>query len=115
MADDDVVFIGNSFTKSYHKLIADRLRVAGDEDSWHGVYTWFSKPLYDEGGALAFLGAVSARRALFFSCPVRGKYVIPISQKVKLEKSPRLKCKSKSHHLEIKAAQPFDGYIFLKN
>lgn len=43
----DVVFIGNSYGKSYHKTIGDHVVKAGDSSDWHGVYTWFSEPIAD--------------------------------------------------------------------
>lgn len=47
ITDNDVVFIGNSSAKSYHKLIGDHPVTKGDRSTWHGVYTWFSQPLTD--------------------------------------------------------------------
>ena len=47
VADDDVIFIGNSYSKSYHKLIGDHVVKAGDHSAWHGIYTWFSRPITD--------------------------------------------------------------------
>lgn len=44
---DDVVFIGNSWGKSYHKCIGDYTVKDGDRSSWHGVYSWFRKPITD--------------------------------------------------------------------
>lgn len=45
--DNDVVFIGNSWSKSYHKTIGGKNITAGDSTSWHGIYTWFSTPVAD--------------------------------------------------------------------
>ena len=45
--DSDVVFIGNSWSKSYHKTIGGKNISAGDSTSWHGIYTWFSAPVTD--------------------------------------------------------------------
>lgn len=45
--DNDWVFIGNSYSKSYHKTIGDKQVKAGDETMWHGVYTWFVEPVLD--------------------------------------------------------------------
>lgn len=47
VTDNDVVYIGNSSSKSYHKLIGDHDVKAGDTTQWHGVYTWFSQPITD--------------------------------------------------------------------
>lgn len=45
--DNDVVFIGNSWGKSYHKCIGDYSVSGGQQSDWHGVYSWFRKPLTD--------------------------------------------------------------------
>ena len=44
---DDVIFIGNSWSKSYHKCIGDHGVTSGDQTSWHGVYSWFREPITD--------------------------------------------------------------------
>lgn len=64
----DVVFIGNSNAKTYHKLIADKRAAAGDKFSWRGVYTWFTAPIEDDGEVLCYEGIVDGRRALFIDC-----------------------------------------------
>ncbi len=47
VSDNDVIFIGNSWGKSYHKCIGD-YSVTGDQQSdWHGVYSWFRQPVTD--------------------------------------------------------------------
>ncbi len=43
----DVVFIGNSWSKSYHKVIGDYTVRDGDQSTWHGVYSWFKEPIRD--------------------------------------------------------------------
>lgn len=40
LGSSDIVFIGNSYGKSYHKLIANKQRQIGDTDIWKGIYTW---------------------------------------------------------------------------
>lgn len=45
--DNDVVFIGNSYGKSYHKIIGSQTIQAGKKTTWHGVYTWYKTPLTD--------------------------------------------------------------------
>lgn len=60
----DVVFIGNSYGKSYHKLIADKQMRNGSEINWRGVYTWFTKPLADDD-VLCYEGVIGGRKALF--------------------------------------------------
>ena len=47
VAANDVVFIGNSYSKSYHKLIGDHSVTKGDRSAWHGIYSWFSEPITD--------------------------------------------------------------------
>ncbi len=71
VADDDWVFIGNSYSKSYHKLIGDRTVKAGDETLWHGVYTWFTRPVVDEcgsaedSGTFIYKGFLNGEETLF--------------------------------------------------
>lgn len=43
--DDDVVFIGNSYGKCYHKLMGDYQVQRGMTTYWKGAYLWFSKYL----------------------------------------------------------------------
>ena len=43
----DVVFIGNSWGKSYHKVIGNYAVKEGDASKWHGVYSWFKEPVRD--------------------------------------------------------------------
>lgn len=45
--DDDIVFIGNSWSKTYHKLIGMHPVKAGDRFGWHGIYSWFREPVSD--------------------------------------------------------------------
>ena len=45
--DDDVIFIGNSWGKSYHKCIGDYAVSGGQQSEWHGVYSWFREPVTD--------------------------------------------------------------------
>lgn len=47
VADNDVVFIGNSWSKCYHKTIGAHSVSAGDHSAWHGIYSWFDKPISD--------------------------------------------------------------------
>lgn len=39
--DNDWVFIGNSYGKSYHKTIGNRYLKKNDYLCWHGVYSWY--------------------------------------------------------------------------
>lgn len=45
--EDDMTFIGNSWGKSYHKVIGNHMVMAGDASLWHGVYSWFNTPVKD--------------------------------------------------------------------
>lgn len=45
--DDDIVFIGNSWSKSYHKVLGMHPVSKGDRISWHGIYSWFREPITD--------------------------------------------------------------------
>ena len=61
--DDDWVFIGNSYTKAYHKTIGGKAVRKGDTTRWHGIYSWFDRPLVDTPHSFAyraFYGGVPA-------------------------------------------------------
>ncbi len=45
--DDDIVFIGNSWTKNYHKVLGLNPVKYGDSINWRGIYSWFDAPLSD--------------------------------------------------------------------
>lgn len=45
--DDDIIFIGNSWSKTYHKIIGMQPVKAGDRFNWHGIYSWFREPITD--------------------------------------------------------------------
>lgn len=70
LGDGDIVFIGNSSAKSYHKLISRQRFENGDRIAWRGVYTWFAEPLADDAGLFCYEGAVAGRRALFLDVRV---------------------------------------------
>ena len=70
LGDGDIVFIGNSSAKSYHKLISRKRFENGDRIAWRGVYTWFAEPLADDAGLFCYEGAVAGRRALFLDVRV---------------------------------------------
>lgn len=64
----DVVFIGNSYSKSYHKTIGGAVLKYGDETYWKGVYSWFVNPLADttaENGYFAYNGYFDGEPAVF--------------------------------------------------
>lgn len=46
-SDNDVIFIGNSWSKCYHKTIGSHSIKTGDSSDWYGIYSWFKKPLAD--------------------------------------------------------------------
>lgn len=64
---DDVVFIGNSWSKSYHKLIGNATINSGDATHWRGIYTWFVCPIENDGNEFSYLGYYDGRRAIFSS------------------------------------------------
>lgn len=69
----DVVFIGNSWNKSYHKLIGNRSVKNGDSTEWHGVYTWFEEPLTDNArggdGSYSYTGFIKGTPVVFNAEP----------------------------------------------
>lgn len=80
LSDDDDIFIGNSWTKSYHKLIGDVSRKAGDSDYWEGVYTWISKPIEDKDGVYVYDGFIDGKHAVYFSNVKNGDYVCKLPE-----------------------------------
>ena len=64
---DDVVFIGNSWSKSYHKLIGNRIVEKGETARWKGIYTWFASPVADSHGKFEYEGCFDGREAVFCS------------------------------------------------
>lgn len=68
LTGNDVVFIGNSSGKCYHKLISGKSREKGCADSWTGVYTWFRKPLFEDKHFYIYEGAFEGHTALYVSC-----------------------------------------------
>jgi len=68
--DNDWAFIGNSSSKSYHKTIGSRHITAGDSTRWHGIYSWFDRPLVDgctkTRGAFAYPGSANGRKSIFY-------------------------------------------------
>ena len=80
--DDDWAFIGNSWSKSYHKTIGSRTISKGDTTLWHGIYSWFDTPLIDgcasRPGAFAFVGSSRGRKAMFYIDPQGHTNIIPL-------------------------------------
>lgn len=67
MGADDFVFIGNSYTKSYHRLIAGKTLGFGDITSWKGVYTWFVNPRVDIINRFEYVGYLDGNKTIFVS------------------------------------------------
>lgn len=86
LPDEDVIFIGNSWTKSYHKLIGNAPRTTGDRDAWSGIYTWFTRPLLDTGSAFAYDGYMEGGKVIFFSNTTTGKFTVPLPDNVHNQK-----------------------------
>lgn len=63
--DSDAIFIGNSYSKSYHKLISNRKRKIGDSDFWKGVYTWNIINKGKNSDLLMYNGKISGREVLY--------------------------------------------------
>ncbi|MCI1648163.1 MAG: hypothetical protein LKI39_06100 [Bacteroides sp.] len=83
VSDSDVVFIGNSYGKCYHKLISDQSRKYGDFDFWSGVYTWFRTPLKDNDNILCYEGIINGQDAIFVNCKRKGTLNITLPEKYK--------------------------------
>lgn len=62
---DDVVFIGNSWSKCYHKLMGDVEVKKGDTARWKGVYSWFVVPVTDNECEFAYRGYIDGKHTLF--------------------------------------------------
>ena len=62
---DDVVFIGNSWGKCYHKLMGDVEVKKGDTARWKGVYSWFVVPVTDNECEFAYRGYIDGKHTLF--------------------------------------------------
>lgn len=107
LPDDDVIFIGNSWTKCYHKLIGNVHRIAGNNDSWSGVYTWFATPLLDTDSAFAYGGYIDGKNVLFFSNNTKGDFTIslpkkPTNKKINIiENTSGAKIKKKNRFIHI--------------
>ena len=120
LPDDDVIFIGNSWTKCYHKLIGNVPRTAGDYDSWSGVYTWITTPLLDNESSFAYDGFIDGKRAIFFSNNIKGNFTIPfpdstIYKKINsIENSSDSKIKRKNGFIYLSCNSPGSVIISLK-
>ena len=80
----DWVFIGNSWSKAYHKLIGSRKISAGDTTSWHGVYSWFKEPLLDGArgadGHYAFPPSIAGQPVVFYTDKTGKTILTPVNQ-----------------------------------
>ena len=70
--DDDFIFLGHNWTKSYHKTIGNKPVMKGDKTRWHGIYTWYQHPLSDGAredgdGHYSFVGSVKGQPIVFHS------------------------------------------------
>jgi len=65
LSDSDVIFIGNSYGKSYHKLVSNKERKIGDSDFWKGVYTWNMINKQKDASLLMYNGQISGRKVLY--------------------------------------------------
>lgn len=46
-SSNDIVYTGNNWGKSYHKIIGNKNVVKGMNSRWHGIYSWFDEPIID--------------------------------------------------------------------
>lgn len=78
--DDDVVFIGNSYGKSYHKLMGNATVTNGQTTTWKGIYTWFKTPVTDEAdGTFSYEGYKDGNKVIFRSSPTEEDVVEDVS------------------------------------
>lgn len=112
---DGRIFIGNSYSKSYHSQLMNVNRQDGDIDFWSGVYTWFEKPLVETDALLVFPGMVDYRKVLFVSCSKAGKYEVPLPEGVLLKEcnvfAPGIKWKARKRCIELELPDSFSGII----
>lgn len=112
LPDDDVIFIGNSWSKCYHKLIGNAHRIAGNSDSWSGVYTWLTTPLLNTEFAFAYDGFMDGKQVIFFSNNKKGDFIIPLPEKSKrnkikiIENKNDIKIKKKNYNINISCNGP---------
>lgn len=71
ITDNDIIFIGNSSNKTYHKIIANKEYGKGDVIRWSGVYTWFRIPVLDDDDVLCYEGVMDGKKLLFVDCKKR--------------------------------------------
>ncbi len=81
VSPDDIVFIGNSWSKSYHKLIGGVQLKDGDSAHWKGIYTWFVNPVIDNvsnNGAFAYQGFFDGNPAIFYASDSNPGSILPV-------------------------------------
>lgn len=117
----DVVFIGNSWSKSYHKLIGDKQRIAGENDSWKGVYTWGLLPLIDTNGIFAYTGRLKSKDVWFINILKKGEYMINLPENLKnkkiriIEKSDNIIIKNQKNFIYFRTSKPVSSIITFDN
>jgi hypothetical protein len=99
LEDSDVIFIGNSYGKNYHKLISNKKRKNGDSDGWRGVYTWNMIHKKDAHNLFIYHGEISGMPVLYIiiKSKIKKRVVFPIrNNHIKLDviyHSPDIKIK----------------------
>ncbi|MCH4100406.1 MAG: hypothetical protein LKF06_07410 [Prevotella sp.] len=80
LKDSDVIFIGNSYGKSYHKLISNKKKKNGDSDGWKGVYTWNIINKKEARDLFIYRGKISDKLVLYIIIKnkINKKVVFPI-------------------------------------
>jgi len=79
--DNDVVFIGNSYGKSYHKLMGNATVTNGETTTWKGIYTWFKTPITDEvDGTFSYRGYKDGNEVVFSSSPPNEDVIEDVSE-----------------------------------
>lgn len=114
---DDVIFIGNSWSKCYHKLIGNAHRTIGNYDSWSGVYTWITTPLLDTGSAFAYHGFIDGKKAVYFSNSTKGDFTVLLPENSKgkkiniIENTADIKIKKKNGFVSFSCSSPGSAII----
>lgn len=80
ISDEDIIFIGNSDGKSYHRLISNKEFVKGDKIEWEGVYVWFRTPVCENDQFLCYEGHIEGARALFVHTKKGIDTFLPLSE-----------------------------------
>ncbi|MEG1539550.1 MAG: hypothetical protein RR383_06335 [Muribaculaceae bacterium] len=83
IADNDVIFIGNSNGKTYHKIVANKIRKKGDSTHWSGLYTWFKSPIIDDEDVLCYEGLINGKETIFIDCKKSVNKVVTLPEKYK--------------------------------